>query len=131
MRINLRTVYRGKLTNEQPINPGTYDADAPELMGLAQYLVNNGHAVVVMDPASKPVPKPESQQPAADVIHAPTVETEDNPYEKWGIDLLRTEVKWREIADEDIPHTAKNGTVTKADLIVALRANDSGNTLPG
>jgi len=128
MRINLKHIYRGSLTNEQALLPGEYDYDDPYLMGLAGYLVKNGHADL-RDNEPKSV-KPELPKPDSDAIHAPTVETEDNPYEKWGIDLLRTEIKWREIPDEDIPHTAKNGTATKADLIVALRANDGGNTLP-
>lgn len=43
MKIELTRRYRGMLTDEEPIEPGTYhDTDLPT--GLAQYLVDNGHA---------------------------------------------------------------------------------------
>lgn len=39
--------FGGKETNERRILPGVYDVNAPELFGLADYLVENGHAVAV------------------------------------------------------------------------------------
>lgn len=47
--IRLKEIYQGKLTNEQPILPGDYSEDEAELFGLAEYLVANGHAVVISD----------------------------------------------------------------------------------
>ena len=48
--IHLTHSYQGKLTKEQPINPGVYRRDDPKLFGLATYLVDNGHAVWVNVP---------------------------------------------------------------------------------
>ncbi len=50
--------YRGTPTNERPIDAGDYAADDPRLFGLADYLVANGHAVVV-DDAAPPAPAPQ------------------------------------------------------------------------
>lgn len=36
--------YGGKATNEKRIKPGVYDDDDEALFGLADYLVENGHA---------------------------------------------------------------------------------------
>lgn len=47
MRIHLLHNYGGALTSGTRILPGTYAEDAPELHGLALYLVENGHATVV------------------------------------------------------------------------------------
>ena len=47
--IHLPNVYQGKLTNEQPIPPGNYAEDDQRLFGLADYLVANGHAVVISE----------------------------------------------------------------------------------
>jgi hypothetical protein len=39
--------YRGERTREQFIEPGVYFAESEQLFGLAEYLVENGHAVYV------------------------------------------------------------------------------------
>jgi len=39
--------YRGSRTGERIIAEGIYDVDDPALMGLADYLVTNGHARVL------------------------------------------------------------------------------------
>ncbi len=47
MKIQLLHNYGGRRTNEQRIPPGVYDASDERLFGLAQYLVENDHAVIV------------------------------------------------------------------------------------
>lgn len=47
VRIHVIHNYGGAATSEQRIRPGVYEEDAPELFGLALYLVVNGHATVV------------------------------------------------------------------------------------
>lgn len=49
MKIKLLLNYGGWNTNERRILPGVYDSDDPALFGLADYLVENKHAVVVED----------------------------------------------------------------------------------
>lgn len=49
MRIYVNHDYRGARTGLQIIPKGEYDADDPQLYGLAQYLVENGHARVTED----------------------------------------------------------------------------------
>lgn len=63
MRIKVLTIYRGRPSKEQEIQPGEYDADDPRLFGLAAYLVKNGHAVVVSDPEK---PAAQDGEPLAD-----------------------------------------------------------------
>jgi hypothetical protein len=48
--IQLLHDFAGRLTREQRIWPGVYDADDPTIFGLADYLVANGHAVWVDAP---------------------------------------------------------------------------------
>ncbi len=53
MKIYLKQRYRGALTNEQWLAYGEHDAsELPD--GLAQYLVDNGHATVI-EAESKPI----------------------------------------------------------------------------
>lgn len=47
MRINLLGNYGGQRTGEKRILPGEYDSEDPAIFGLADYLVENGHAVVI------------------------------------------------------------------------------------
>lgn len=54
-KINVLVNYGGVLTNELRILPGLYDVDAPELFGIADYLVESGHAVAVGTDDVKPV----------------------------------------------------------------------------
>lgn len=46
-RVQVLRIYRGRRTHEQPIQPGLYAADDPALYGLADYLIENGHAILV------------------------------------------------------------------------------------
>lgn len=46
-RVQVLRLYQGRRTNEQPIQPGLYESDDPALYGLADYLVENGHAILV------------------------------------------------------------------------------------
>jgi len=50
MNIHLRYYYRGKPSNDRLIPAGIYDENDPALFGLANYLVQNGHAVFVSEP---------------------------------------------------------------------------------
>lgn len=59
MHIQLLRSYRGHLTNEQLIQPGTYDDNDPLLMGLADYLIQNGHATIIDDGLPLVVSEPE------------------------------------------------------------------------
>lgn len=47
--IRLKEIYQGTLTNEQPVLPGDYADNDERLFGLADYLVANGHAIVISD----------------------------------------------------------------------------------
>lgn len=50
MKIEVLHNYGGRNTNERRIPPGVYEADDERLFGLADYLVENGHAVVITEP---------------------------------------------------------------------------------
>lgn len=51
MQIEVLRNFRGRMTGEQLIRPGIYDADDPRIYGIADYLVANGHArVIAVDP---------------------------------------------------------------------------------
>lgn len=59
--------YGGRRTHEQRIPAGDYSEDDPRLFGLADYLIESGHAAEVLYPASndtaelEPVPSEEVQ----------------------------------------------------------------------
>lgn len=57
MRIKVLINYGGFNTNEKRILPGEYDADDPCVFGIADYLVENGHAVVTQADPPKPARK--------------------------------------------------------------------------
>jgi hypothetical protein len=73
-KIELFRWYTGIRTQEQPIFPGIYNVNDKALYGLADYLVENGHARYLDDPTpieengsaildhdDIPVPKPKSK----------------------------------------------------------------------
>lgn len=72
--------FGGKETNERRIQPGVYDVNAPELFGLADYLVENGHAVVVK---SEAVPVKE----ATKAVEIQTVSIEPDAPEETGVEV--------------------------------------------
>lgn len=47
MKIKMLKNFGGVLTNEKRIVEGVYDSEDPRLFGIAQYLVDNGHAIFV------------------------------------------------------------------------------------
>lgn len=54
MRILLSDLYQGRVNKEIiHIEAGVYEIDDPALFGRGQYLVDNGHAVVIQE---KPKP---------------------------------------------------------------------------
>lgn len=63
MRIQLNHNYRGLYTDNQWIVEGVYEDDDPGLHGLADYLIENGHAVALDDP---PPPADDPAEPPAD-----------------------------------------------------------------
>jgi hypothetical protein len=73
--IRLRYGYRGKYTQERFIPAGEYQRDNPVLCGLAEYLVENGHAVWVdVAPVAPPAPVVEVAavpEPAPEVVDEP------------------------------------------------------------
>lgn len=73
MQIQLKRAFSGRLTNEAWIQAGVYAPDDPALMGLAEYLVENGHAVIVGGDVEAVEPTPEAAQSEAD--QAPDSET--------------------------------------------------------
>lgn len=74
--------FGGKETQERRIQPGVYDVDSPALFGLAQYLVDNGHAVEVKQVA---VPVKE----ATKAVEIQTVSIEPDAPEETGVDPQR------------------------------------------
>jgi len=63
MRIRVRYNYRGKPSQERVIEAGDYEDSDPRLFGLAQYLVKNGHAVILKDAPVTLQPEIEIRQP--------------------------------------------------------------------
>lgn len=70
MRIRMLDNFRGRLTNENLIPPGEYDADDPFLYGIAEYLVNEGWAVVIED-APAPVVEPDTAEEPVEALEQP------------------------------------------------------------
>ena len=54
--ILVKSNYGGRITDERRILPGLYALDDERLFGAGQYLVENGHAVMVADPSAVVVP---------------------------------------------------------------------------
>lgn len=67
--------YGGRNTKEQRILPGDYSEDDPRLFGLADYLIENGHAVQVTDVAP-PVSTETPEEPQTDVY----IDEDNRPY---------------------------------------------------
>lgn len=56
--IHVKVNYGGRITQERRILPGVYVLDDPRLFGVGQYLLDNGHAVAVVDPQAIVIPTP-------------------------------------------------------------------------
>lgn len=56
MRILLLHDYRGNRTGGELVKRGEYASDDPRIFGLAQYLVDNGHARVVTPAKAQEAP---------------------------------------------------------------------------
>lgn len=78
--------FGGKETQERRILPGVYDVNAPELFGLADYLIENGHAVEVK---SEAVPVRE----ATKAVEIQTVSIEPDAPEETGVDVPEPKAK--------------------------------------
>lgn len=68
MKINVLHNYGGWNTQERRILPGVYDSEDAALFGLAQYLVDNGHAVIAgeIEPVQVVEVEPQTQSVGAD-----------------------------------------------------------------
>lgn len=55
MIIQVLHTYGGRLTKREKILPGVYDTEHNALYGIAQYLVDNGHAIQLADEYPAPV----------------------------------------------------------------------------
>ncbi len=62
MHIQVLHNYGGRLTHERRILPGVYADDDPRIFGLAQYLVDNGHAIALGAPVMPAVTPPAAPQ---------------------------------------------------------------------
>jgi hypothetical protein len=69
--IRLARYFRGRLTQEKLIPAGVYDEEDPRLMGLAEYLLETEHAVIVDDglPMGIDEPKPDTESKAGFLTH--------------------------------------------------------------
>lgn len=76
--IQLLHDFAGRLTGEKRIFPGVYDADDPTIMGLAEYLVQNGHAVWVDAPPA-PVVLPDTATDSMVEFTTATALIDDEP----------------------------------------------------
>lgn len=79
MKIELLHDFAGRLTHEQRIYPGVYDEADERLFGLAQYLVDNDHAVVVTEKVSRTTSKDTYGSDAADLRVEPAELIPVNP----------------------------------------------------
>jgi len=76
MRIKLNSYYIGWKTNERKIAPGIYDVNDDAIFGIADYLIRNGHAVVVEEDGAasvQQVPKPKPRRVAVKKTRAKVV----------------------------------------------------------
>jgi hypothetical protein len=92
MSIKVLYNYGGRPSNMRRIEPGVYAKDDPALFGLADYLVENGHAVLSIEPV--------------EVIEYNVVETEE-PEGSTELDFEPTEVEKSEEPEvKDLPAPA-------------------------
>lgn len=139
--IHLKQNYRGRLTKNQLIPPGKYEETDPALFGLAEYLIENGHAVRIAPVPSKPAltlplaantPAP-LEIPSIGATPPPTDDPGASPnippYADLGVELLQAEIAKRGLGDTVVP-TGKNGNAIKVDLIKALEEADAAAQPP-
>lgn len=129
--------YGGALTNEQRILPGVYDADDPRLFGLADHLVEAGHAIEIDEwfgAHLAPEPEPAEwntlahQEWAALEGYAPepepAAESELVDYETFTVEQLRALCVERGIDLDALTGSGKDGRLLKADLVAVLAGDD-------
>lgn len=87
MRIQVLHDYRGQKTGQELIRKGEYDAVDPRVYGIADYLVNNGHARVL-------------ETPPAPVIEPARVDIAEEP-----VEAQETALADDSAAFEEIPNT--------------------------
>lgn len=68
MRIEVKNNYGGSLTKERRILPGEYDSEDPALFGLADYLLEHGHAITAIEIASIQTVIPSISITTSDVV---------------------------------------------------------------
>lgn len=122
--------YGGALTNELRIEPGDYSADDPRLFGLADHLLEAGHAIALDD------------DDAVEELVAPQVEWETISHEEWAalegrlappaavdyeaftVEQLRALCVERGIDLDALSGSGRDGRLLKADLIAVLEGDD-------
>lgn len=108
MRIKLTDHYSGVPSNFRPIFPGEYEATDERLFGLANYLVNTGHAIITDDVAT-----PITDEEAAKLPDAELETVEGKPsIEDMSLAELKDEATKRGLVF--------NSRATKADLIALM-----------
>lgn len=131
MRLRLHTDYGGARTHEQRIAPGDYDADDERLFGLADYLVENGHASWLPDdavPLASTAPEPPAQttlsHDEAMTRLGRAIPKERPAYGEWTIAMLQQACEQRGIDLSHVKGSGANGRLLKEDYIAVLEGDD-------
>lgn len=130
MTIQLLAPYRGRRTQEKVIPAGTYGADDKRLMGLADYLVETGHARRLSGETASASSLPSDADQVAEALlqradgtpEEPPPSTDPTPdYDKMSPDDLKAEIERVGIDLSDMKGGGKDGRLLKADLIAILK----------
>lgn len=139
MRVQVLVNYGGALTHELRIFPGVYDADDPRLFGLADHLIEAGHAIALDDDEDAVEELVAPQVEWETISHdewaalegrlAPAAAVEDEPqavdYEAFTVDQLRAQASDRGIDLDALRGSGKDGRLLKADLVAILEGDDA------
>lgn len=138
MKIELLINFGGVPTNELRILPGIYDADDERLFGITEYLLDNGHAVVVDDDV--PMTEFKHERPKEDfTFHneimrgkgRPVVPDEPEtitpkPYDDMSLDELREELALRGVTEGDVVSDIKAyHTFRRVEIVEWLERNEA------
>jgi hypothetical protein len=101
MRIKLKHNYRGVLTQEQWLPEGEYDSDdLPE--GLAAYLVENDHAIVLQEATESPQIETAEYSIGVDFAESDDVTVVQPNYKDMKLDELRSVLDQLGFSEEDV-----------------------------
>lgn len=132
MTIQLLTAYRGRRTQEKIIPAGTYADDDKRLMGLADYLVETGHARRLSGETTNapPAPSTNAEQVAEALLHRAEGVSDETPpsaahptpdYDSVSPDDLKAEIERVGISLSGVKGTGAHGRLLKPDLIAILK----------